>query len=194
MTVQPYTARSLPKMEKKLALMTGEELYELGDTGRSELIEGRLVNMAPIKSKHGKLEYRIAKVIGEFVEENQLGEIQVGEVGIYTHRAPDTIRAADILYISHERLAEATPDSFLDIPPELIVEILSPGDRWGEMKRKLREYFEIGVNVVLIVDPDENTITVYHSLTEIRELTEGDELTLENILPGFRAPLADIFG
>jgi len=193
MTVQAQTTPLVRKPEIKPVLMTGEELFALGDTGRSELIEGRLVRMSPTKPQHGWMEIELGQRLHRFVKEHHLGRVMAGEVGVYIHRNPDTIRAADLLYISHERLAAATPDSFLDVPPELIVEIISESDRWGEMRRKLREYFEIGVNVVLILDPEENTASVYRSLTDVQELTPGDALTLEDILPGFRAPLAEIF-
>lgn len=84
----------------------------------------------------------------------------VGEVGIYVQRDPDTIRAADILFISHERLAQAKPGSFLDVPPELV---------------------------------DEQTLSVYRATTEFQELTETAVPVLNDILPGFRCPVAELF-
>lgn len=110
--------------------------------------------MSPTKPRHGRLEYRFARVLGNFVDEHALGEVHVGEVGVYTRRDPDTVRGADVLFISHERLSQTTLDDFFDVAPELIVEILSPTDRRGEVEKKLREYFAIGVAAVLIVDPD----------------------------------------
>ncbi len=181
------------KMPPESKLMTAEALLAIGDIGPCELIEGRLVHMSPTKPRHGRYEYRLARAIGTFVEERDLGEVQVGEVGIYIHRNPDTIRAADVLFISYERLARATPDSFLDVAPELIVEILSPGDRWSQVQKKLRQYFETGVVVVLVVDPDESTISVYRSLSDISVFVGSDVLTVEDVLPGFSLPLADLF-
>ena len=150
--------------------------------------------MSPTKSKHGRIESRIDRIIGAYADEHDLGEVQVGEVGLYTHRDPDTVRGADVLFISHEHLAQATPDDFLDVAPELVVEILSPTDRRGEVEKKLREYFDIGVIVVLVVDPDKRTISVYRSLSEVWELAVGDVLTVADILPGFSASVADLFG
>ena len=151
------------------------------------------MRMSPTKPQHGRCEYRFSRFLGSFVDERNLGEVHVGEVGIYTHRDPDTVRGADLLFVSHERLAQATPGDFLDVPPELIVEILSPTDRWSEVKKKLREYFEIGVTAVLIVDSEERTVSVYRSLTDLREFTVDDVLAVEEILPGFSLPLADLF-
>jgi Uma2 family endonuclease len=179
--------------EKKTGLLTGEELAEMGDIGPCELVEGRLVPMSPTKSTHGATESNFARILGTFVHERDLGQVQVGEVGIYTRRNPDTVRGADLLFISRERLAQATPGSFLDVAPELVVEIMSPTDRWTEVKKKLREYLAIGTKVVLVVDPEEKTVSVHRSLTDVRELAVGDALAIEEVLPSFRVDVAELF-
>lgn len=112
----------------------------------------------------------------------------------HARRDPDTVRAADILFISHERYGRATPDTFLDVAPELIVEIPSPGDRWAKVQEKLREYFDVGVDVVILVEPEAKIVSVYRSTTEIEELGGDDALTVPDILPGFSMPLPHLFG
>ena len=174
-------------------LLTGEDLAAMGDIGPSELLEGRLVYMSPTLPKHGKLEYRFAAALGEAVEGSKSGEIQVGEVGIYTRRNPDTVRGADVLFISHERLARATPGRFLDVAPEIVVEILSSDDRWSEVRKKLLDYFEVGVIVVLVVDAEGQTIIAYRSPSDVHEYSGDDVLMLEDLLPGFRLRAADLF-
>ena len=173
--------------------LTGEEALALGDIGPYELVAGRLVQMSPTKHRHGKYEVRIAKILSNFVDDHHLGEVQGGEVGIYTHRNPDTVRAADVLFISNERLAKANPDSFLDVALELVVEIVSPDDRWSDLRQKLREYLAVGVVVVLVVEPEARVITAHRSPAEAREFAVGDTLTLEDILPGFSVSVADVF-
>jgi len=174
-------------------LYNGEEALALGDIGPYELIEGRIVRMSPTKPRHGNYEYRLAKALGDFVDKHRLGQVQVGEVGIYVRRNPDTVRAADVLFISNERLAKASPDNFLDVAPELVAEIVSPDDRWTEIRQKIREYFSAGVAVVLVVDPSERTAAVYHSPTNLREFAHTDILTLEDVLPGFSLPVVELF-
>jgi Uma2 family endonuclease len=141
--------------------------------------------LSPTKMPHGRYEYEIAKVIGDFAEENNLGVVMVGEVGVYTGRDPDTVRGADVLFISHNQLAKATPGGFLDVAPELIVEIMSPSDRWSDVRKKIKEYFGIGVSAVLIVEPEEQTVALYRSPTDIREYNAEDIVQLDDILPGF---------
>ena len=116
-----------------------------------------------------------------------------GEVGIYTHRNPDTVRDADVFYISNERALRLTSHSYMDVAPELIVKVMSPDDRWSDVTDKLEEYFEIGVRVVLVAQPPRRKIFVYRSLIQIDILNETDTLTLEEILPGFSVPVSALF-
>ena len=70
---------------------------------------------------------------------------------------------------------------------------LSTSDRWTDVTQKLREYFDIGVRLVWIVDPEAQRIYAYRSLTEVQEFTEKDELSGDEVLPGFSAPVAELF-
>ena len=175
-------------------LVTGEELLAMGDFGSCELIEGRIVMMSPTGDEHGGYESNFDFYLGGFVRQHQLGRIRVGEVGIYTHRNPDTVRGADVAFISNERYAQRQQKKgFLDVAPELIVGIMSPDDRWSEVKQKFREYFSIGVKLVWVADPADKTVSAYRSLTDVRVFDEGDTLTGDEVLPGFSVPVASLF-
>ena len=186
-TVRENTLTATP------SLVTGEALADMGDIGRCELVEGKIIMLSPTSWQHGKSERRLGQVMGSFVDEHQLGEVLVGEVGLYTQRNPDTIRGADVVFISNERLTQVESANFLDVAPELIVEIMSPNDRWSEVKQKMREYFSIEVILVWVVDPSDKTVSVYRSLTKVQLLTEGDLLSGEEVLPGFSVPVASLF-
>lgn len=181
------------KPDQMERLITGEELAEMGDIGRCELVEGVLMMRSPTGWRHGRYEARFAYILQNFIEDNPIGEIFVGEVGIYTGRNPDTIRGADALFISHKRLEQTTTRSFLNVAPELIIEVMSPDDRWSEVKQKLREYFDIGVIQVWVADPADKTISVYRSLTKVQILNEADDISGGEILPDFIAKVADFF-
>jgi Uma2 family endonuclease len=173
--------------------ITGADLWAMGDIGPCELIEGEIVSMSPTKVEHGRIEFRLAQLIGQFVDQHDLGVVMVGEVGVYVERDPDTIRAADVLYISQERLAEATPDDFLDVAPELIVEIVSPSDRYAYIQTKIEAYLAIGCDIVLLVEPVSETVRLYRSPTQVQILQTEDRLTLPEILPGLEIAVSDIF-
>lgn len=114
-----------------------------------------------------------------------------GEVGIYVRRAPDTVRAADALFISNERHAGRGPTRFLDVAPELVAEILSPDDRWSEVMAKIDKYLAAGA-VVWVVDPTLRHVLAYRTLTEVRRFAEGDVLEDAALLPGFALPVTDL--
>ncbi len=174
-------------------MFTGEELAAMGDIGPCELINGRIVPMTPTGDEHGAIETNIAAELRAFVREHSLGKVRSGEVGIYVRRNPDTVRAADVLYVSNERYARKGASAFLDVPPDLVVEILSPGDAWTDVTQKLRDYFAIDARVVWVVDPTVRSIYAYRSPTEIREFTASDTLPGDDILPGFSIPVAQLF-
>jgi len=179
-----------PTTEK---LVSGDELAEMGDLGRCELVAGRIEMRSPTGDQHGSVEGNLYDALRSFVRAKRLGVVRVGEVGIYTRRNPDSIRAADVLYISRERYAQVRSTGYLDVAPELIVEVMSPEDRWSEMNRKLREYFAIGVRLVWVADPETRTVYAYRSLTDVREFTERDQLPGDDVLAGLNVPVASLF-
>jgi Uma2 family endonuclease len=173
-------------------LITGEELLEMGDIGPCELIDGRIIPMAPTGGEHGNIESNLTSELRVFVRQRQLGWVMSGEVGIYTRRNPDRVRGADVLFISKERAAER-PAGFLKTAPDLVVEVISPTDRWQDMQQKIEEYFAIGVHWIWVVEPENRVVRVYQSPTQVQKLTEDEILTGEGILTGFTLSVAEIF-
>ncbi len=180
-----------PVVQTAATLVTGEELAEMGHVGRCELVEGEIIMLSPTGWRHGKYERRFGQVLGAFVDKNALGEVMVGEVGIYTGRNPDTVRGADVIFISHTRLTQVKSASFLDVAPELVVDVLSPDDRWMDVQRKINEYFAIGVARVWLVDPSNRNVTVYRSPTDMHIAGTQDTLDGEDLLPGFSVPVSE---
>ena len=177
----------------EIRLITGEELLAMGDIGPCELIDGRIVPMTPTGAEHGSVEINLSSELAVYVRRHGIGWVLGGEVGIYTRRDPDRIRGADIAFISRERAPDGPPKGFLDVAPELIVEIISPGDRWQDMRLKIQEYFTIGVQQVWVVEPENRSVLVYRSAAEVRTLLESDVLVAEGLLEGFSLPVATIF-
>lgn len=177
-------------------LITGEEFAAMGEdaTMGLELIAGRIVgrNM-PTGDEHGSVELKLGSKLLFHVEITKSGKVRSGEVGIYLKRNPDLVRAADILYISNERYGKNTAGSYLTAIPDLTVEVMSPSDTWSELLDKLEEYFEAGVRLCWVVHPRTKKIYVYRSATDVRVLTERDELTGGDVLPGFSVKIADLF-
>lgn len=198
MTVQTRSPTSAPAPSQGLAIeaqppVTGEDLFGRGEIGRTELVKGVIVHMSPTGHLHGYIEGNFYKALEAFVSQRKLGRVIVGEVGVYTARHPDTVRGADVAFISHARMAQVRSQAYLDVAPELVVEILSPDDRWGELMEKLEEYFGVGVTVVWVADPQTRSVYVYRSLTDAQRFTANDALPGGGVLPGFSVPVADLF-
>jgi Uma2 family endonuclease len=174
--------------------ITGEELAGLPNVGPCELVEGRIVPMSPTGGEHGRVEGNIFAAVRAYARERGVGKVLVGEVGIFTRRNPDTVRGADVAFISNEgygRLGSRT--GFLDVAPELVVEVLSPHDSAAGLTQKLREYFLVGVRLVWVADPEAKAILAYRSVTDVREFRESDLLSGDDVLPGFSVEVARLF-
>ena len=177
----------------KTKLITGQELLAMGDIGPCELIDGRIVTIAPTGGEHGFVEFNLGSELRAFVREHQLGWVMGGEVGIYTRRDPDRVRGADIVFLAKERAADRPGRGFLEIAPNLVVEVMSPNDRWQKVHQKIEEYFAIGVQWVWVVEPENRALRVFRSTTEAQKLNEDDTLVGEGALAGFALPVAEIF-
>jgi Uma2 family endonuclease len=113
---------------------------------------------------------------------------------VLTGKDPDTLRGADICYFSYERLPKGTfPEGLLPIAPDMAIEVRSPSERWTQVFAKVLEYLEIGVRVVIVLDPATATASVYRP-DELQQIFDnGDELTVPDLLPGFSVPVKALF-
>lgn len=182
---------TLLEIEDKL--ITADELYAMGDMPGVELVKGELRQMSPTGFEHGIREARIGRFLDRYNEQHQLGEIMTGEVGMYIRRNPDSVRAADVLFISHQRLQQVQSKSYLDVAPELVVEVLSPNDSWVDMAEKLEEYFSIGVLQVWFANPRNKTLQVFTSATDSVLLRGEDCVSEIAFLPGFSLNVSEIY-
>jgi len=173
-------------------LLTEKEFFGLGNIGPCELVDGQIVAMTPTGAAHGRTEVRLARLLDEYVEKTGVGWVLSGEVGIVTKRNPDRVRGADVCFLSRERATDI-PRGFLTIAPELVVEIVSPNDRWNDIRQKIDEYFSIGVKQVWIVEPQPQQILVYTSPTEAMAYRAGDKLPAAHALSGLEIEVDRIF-
>ncbi|MBY0231007.1 MAG: Uma2 family endonuclease, partial [Gemmataceae bacterium] len=85
------------------------------------------------------------------------------------------------------------PGGDLGLVPDLVGEVKSPSDRWGEVFAKIGEYLEAGVRVVVVADAESMTVSLYRQWAVQEILREGDTLTIPDVLPGFSVPVARLF-
>jgi Uma2 family endonuclease len=177
-------------------LLTAEQFEARPDPGYpEELLEGRIIPMSPPSRRHGVICAEVVYLLRRFLEDNDIGRVLGNDSGIITRRDPDTVRGADIAFYSYSRLPrDASLAGYGPEVPELVVEVLSPGNRWPEVLTKIGEYLSAGVVAVLILDDDHRTAQVFRLAPPTTVLGPDDLLTFPDLLPGFEAKVGALFG
>ena len=173
---------------------TADEFRRLPPGWRYEIDEGDLVIMSPVGRRHGRIANRVGYRITAFVDEHKLGEVDIGELGVYLQHHPhETLRGVDVAFYSTERvqqMGEAT--GFVDVPPDLAVEVHDPSE--PDLRRKIAQYLAAGVRSVWVVDPVARTLTRHAPGETCRTWLDPDAVVSEPVLPGFSCRLRDLFG
>jgi Uma2 family endonuclease len=159
-----------------------------------DLVLGQLKEYGMATGRHGQVCARANRLLGNFIEDNNLGHTMSNDTRILIRRDPDTVRGADVCYVSFSRLPPGpAPDEYLVVPPELCVEVRSASNTWSDIFIKVGEYIGIGVSAVLVLDPDTQTASVYRADALQQIFRIDDELTLPDVLPGFAVPVRRFF-
>ena len=176
-------------------LFTAEELFHLPTVGRRlELVKGKVYEMAPAGGRHGYTAMNSGIILGGHVRSNRLGRVFAAETGFILRRDPDTVRAPDLAFVSQSRLSvDEIPDSFIDLIPDLVVEVVSPGDTRREVREKVEDWLRAGVRLVWVLYPATRSAVAYRSPDDITHLTAGDSLNGEDVVPGFTCQVAELF-
>jgi Uma2 family endonuclease len=175
-------------------ITTAEGLFDSPDRERYELVRGTLRVCEPPGGVHGRLATRLAYLLHAHVERHGLGTVLV-ETGYVLQRSPDTVRGPDISFVSTARMRpERIPAQFIPGTPDLAVEILSPDDRPSDIAEKLTDYFGAGARLVWVVDPQGQAVDVHYPDRPSDRLMPSDTLDGEDVVPGFRCGVAEVFG
>jgi Uma2 family endonuclease len=174
--------------------ITPEDLLAMPDGKDYELVDGRLVerNMGSISSWIGG---EIFFLIRSYLKEHPIGLLWVADNGFQCFPdKPGKVRKPDVSFIKHGRLpGDRMPRGYVRIRPDLAVEVVSPNDLAAEVDEKLHEYLKAGVPLVWVVNPDVRIVRVHRADLSGAFLTENDELSGEDVLPGFRCRVSDLF-
>ena len=172
-------------------LMTAEELGNLPDEPlRHELIKGELLTMPLPKYDHMRVSANLTILLGQHAKAHRLGEVY-SEGGFKLESDPDTVLGPDVSFVARHRVA-LSPEGYHLGPPDLAVEVLSPGDRRGKVEHKLSLWLEFGTRSVWHVNPRKRTVEVIRPTGERKLFHETDEL-IDDTVPGFRVAVSEIF-
>ncbi|HZL35738.1 MAG TPA: Uma2 family endonuclease [Tepidisphaeraceae bacterium] len=157
-----------------------------------ELVDGVLVEK-PMGIRESLVAVTLSTALSNFVDPRDLGLVS-GEGGMI-RLFPGMVRIPDVAYISRQRLpgGHVPTDPVPGLAPDLVVEVLSESNTAAEMERKRREYFQAGVELVVMVDLEARSVVVYSSVDDFVTLTGKQELEGGSVLPGFSISLERIF-
>ncbi len=177
-------------------LFTAEDLERLPTSGkRLELVNGKVYEMAPAEGEHGEVAMNVGTFLNVHVRANGLGRVYAAETGFITNRDPDTVLAPDAAFVTRNRLGiGASPQGFIPLVPDLVVEVVSPGDSRIEVDEKMTHWLQAGVRLAWAIHPSTRTADVYRPHADVRPLNEDDFLDGEDVMPGFSCRVGDLFG
>jgi Uma2 family endonuclease len=173
--------------------ITPEEFLSLPDRDRYELVDGQLVevNVSVLSSRVAAL---FCTRLENFCQQNDLGWVWPADTLCRFSRNPNKVRKPDGLFIRRERLAaDLLAESFILIPPDLVAEVISPNDLAYEVDEKVKEYLDAGVRLVWVINPEIHTVRIHRLDGTITGLSEHDELSGEDVVPGFRCRVGELF-
>jgi len=176
-------------------ITSAAQLLATADDGnRRELVKGVLIVMSPAGGEHGRIASRILIRLGTHVEANNLGATFAAETGFLIETDPDTVRAPDAAFVSHEKMStvDDTP-AYLPLAPDLVVEVLSPSDTSSDVEAKVEQWLDAGSLIVLVADPKNETLRVYRSKSEIQVLHSGEVFSSGEVCKNWQLAVEDIF-
>lgn len=156
-----------------------------------EIVNGQPEEKLMGGARHGGVGTRLIIRLGSHVEANDLGGVYGPDT---TFKIGNNQRLPDVSFVSASRIPEeGEPEGIWPMAPDLAVEIISPNDLFEKVTSKVSEYFSAGVRQVWLISPEHKTVIIYHSPKHTTILSEADELTGGDILPGFHCRVSELF-
>lgn len=161
---------------------------------RVELVRGRICMMTPANAAHGLVSGTIFTLLATHVRHHRLGVCFADSTGYALPNLVNTVRAPDASFVRAERLPpKGVGATFLDMAPDLAVEVLSPSESSTDLAEKLADYRAAGTPVVWVIDPATRTVTVISLVSPDVTLVLADTLTGGDVLPGFTCEVRELF-
>ena len=149
--------------------------------------------MSPAGSEHGRISVIIVSELERHARQHRLGLVFDSSTGF--RLTPEDLLSPDAAFVAKSRLRglKRLPRGFFVGAPDLVVEVSSPSDTIERTHEKMARYFAHGTRLAWVINPAERNALVYRSPEADRLLRLTDALDGEDVLPGFRLPLAELF-
>ncbi len=181
-------------MTRQKTLLTADDFFRLYShkDGRYELVDGEVVEMAPVFRRHGRVASNIDGAFFVYSREHRTGHSEV-EVGYRLRSSPDTVRGPDVSFVLNPQVEGEDESGFVPGAPDIAVEVISASNTAAEMERKVGEYLAAGSQRVWTVYPTSRSVAVHRADGTPVTYSGDDVITDEELLPGFSLPLSEIF-
>jgi Uma2 family endonuclease len=156
-----------------------------------ELVNGELKPKMSPKRFHSRLTLALGLLLTPWAQNR--GEIGIEWAVTLKRKGKDWIPVPDLLYVSFSRLPnDVIEDAPCPIPPDLVIEIISPGQSFGEMSAKATDYLDAGVMRVWVLDSKAKTVTVFYP--DARPQTKsGEDSLVDDLLTDLQLTPQQIF-
>jgi Uma2 family endonuclease len=176
-------------------LLTPEDLLAMPDGDQYELVNGRLVERH-VGLRAGLTTAQVVRLLGNYCAEHPLGYVFPGSDSGFLGfpDSPRTVRKPDVSFVRYGRFEnEEVPAGYAKLAPDLAVEVISPGDLFEDVGEKVEEYVRAGVRLVWVLSPKNKTVHGYRADGSCFIVREAGELDGEDVVPGFRCKVHDLF-
>jgi len=189
---------TLPPILKLKLDLTSEQFWQLCQENNDFQFErtnsGELIIMPPTGGNTGKRNADLIFQLLVWKRQNNLGEVFDSNTGFTLPNGAD--RAPDASWVSQERWESLTPeqqDKFVPLCPDFVVELMSPSDSLEKTRQKMQEYQENGAKLGWLINRKQQQIEVYRLHQEVEILAHPNQVSGEDILPGFVLDLTSIW-
>jgi Uma2 family endonuclease len=175
--------------------VAAEDLQRLPSRGgRYSLIKGELRTMPPAGGEHGSVAMHLGASLYQAVSARNLGRVYAAQTGFLLATNPDTVLAPDVAFLRRDRVQQiGNVAGFIPAAPDLAVEVISPYDTYTEVEEKVSLWLQHGTQMVVVVNPRRRGVTVYRPGRPVLFLTEQDELSGNDVVPGWSVRIQDLF-
>jgi Uma2 family endonuclease len=178
--------------------LTREQFYELCKVNHDIRLErsstGDLILIPPTGWESGRQNSLLNLRVGAWAEQDGTGIVFDSSTGFSLPNGAD--RSPDVAWVDKTRIAALAPDParFLPLAPDFVLELRSATDKLATLQRKMAEYRDCGVRLGWLIDPQEKRVEIYRLGRPTEYLSQPDQLSGEDVLPGFVLTLAEIWG
>ena len=174
--------------------LSAEDFTKAHDGEYVELIDGIVVETPMPDFNHGTICSWIAYYLNQYILLRKNGRVATNDSFVKTKSNPDRVRGGDVCFLSYDRWPKGESlKGILPVVPEIIFEVRSPSDSWRSMTAKAVEYLNADVRVVVLIDPSDQSATIFRSDEKPQTIHADGAMTIPDLLPGFSLPLASLF-